>query len=320
MKHVRMVTMLMILGLLLAAVPGAFAQDPTFGLSAADQSALDNAIAATAEARSGQFDFTLSLAFSGEGESGSVDLSGSGTWDSDAAGNPLFQLSIDGSANMGPDGMFPINAEIRLVSSGLYANIPMIMPQWVSLTGEEIEMFTEGMDLDPAAIAGGDLSALGDVGGMTGVEGMDQMMAALENLDAEAFVRMTRDGDRFTTTIDIVGLLASPDFQSVIVEAARQDDPDLSEAEIRQMMAGLPNAMQGTTLTLDQHVSDGRISRITLAAAFNIDPSAMQQPGSPGSFAMTFDMNLRGYNQSYPVTAPADSMPLMELFGSMMGG
>lgn len=323
MKTFRMLTALAVVALLLVLVPASMAQDQNFGLSAEDMAVLNSANAATAAATSAQFTFLMNLAATSEDSTAVIDLTGTGSFDQDAAGETIFQLSLSGNADMGEDGEMPINADLRVVNGSLYFMAPALLgPQWLEVTPDELGAMTSGMGFDPAALASGDMSSLE---GMEGMEGFGDAMSALASLKPEEYVTMSRNGDQFTTTVDLTGLLSSEAFQSFIrssiaENADAMEESGMSEAEINELMTGLPTALQGSSLTLDQYVTDGMISRTVLTAALNVDPSAIGQEGDAGSLALTFDINLSGYNQDYPVEVPEGAVKLSEMMGGMSSG
>lgn len=319
MKHYRMVAILAVFTLLLAVVPASFAQDMTFGLSQDDYNALISATEATAAATSAQFTFSANLAAAGEDSTGALDLTGTGAFDSTAG---AFQLAINGQADMGDgSGQTPISAELRVVDGSLYAQVPaMLGPQWLVLSPEELGQMTEGMTaslpFSPDALASGDTS---------GMAGMSDAMMALATLQPEQYIAMTRNGDQFTTTLDITGLLGSEQVQAAIrsgieANADEMESSGMSEAEINEMLANLPAALAGTTATLDQYVTDGMVSRVVLNLALNVDPSVLGETGEAASLALNFDLSLSGFNQPVTVAAPADAVPLSQMMGGMSAG
>ncbi len=318
MKNYRMVALLAVFALLLTLVPASFAQDMTFGLSQDDFNALTAANAASASATSAQFTFTTSFAATGEDGAGALDLTGTGAFDS-AAG--VFQLAVDGQADMGDgSGQTPISAELRVVDGSLYAQVPaMLGPQWLQVTPEELGQMTEGLSaslpFSPDALANGDMS---------GMDGATEFMMALATLQPEDYISLTRNGDQFSAIVDITGLLGSEEFQaairSAIAENADQmEESGMTEAEVNELLANLPAALEGTTIGLDQYVTDGMISRTVLNLALNADPSVMGQDGEAASLALTFDISLSGYNQPVTVTAPEGAVLLSEMMGGMSG-
>ena len=318
MKNYRMVALLAVFALLLTLVPASFAQDMTFGLSQDDFNALTAANAASASATSAQFTFTTSFAATGEDGAGALDLTGTGAVDS-AAG--VFQLAVDGQADMGDgSGQTPISAELRVVDGSLYAQVPaMLGPQWLQVTPEELGQMTEGLSaslpFSPDALANGDMS---------GMDGATEFMMALATLQPEDYISLTRNGDQFSAIVDITGLLGSEEFQaairSAIAENADQmEESGMTEAEVNELLANLPAALEGTTIGLDQYVTDGMISRTVLNLALNADPSVMGQDGEAASLALTFDISLSGYNQPVTVTAPEGAVLLSEMMGGMSG-
>jgi hypothetical protein len=308
MKTVRLMSAFLMLALLLALVPATLGQDMTFGLSPEDFQALTAANAATAAATSGQFNFTLDLSIAAEGENADVNLTGSGLF-ADNGGSPVFQLSLAGDATAEGETT-PINAELRVVNETLYVQLPEMMgPQWLSLTSADLEGAMASLPMNPADLASGDPA---------GMAGMSDALTGLAALRPEQYVVMTRDGDHFSTNVDVTGLLSSPEFQSFIVTMAQQDtSAEIDAAEVTQVMSQLPAAMAGTTFSFDQYVTDGMVSRMVLNTNLSIDPSAIGETGDAGSIAIAFDLNLSGFNGTYSVEAPADAMPMSQMMGGM---
>src|SRR5690606_7397773 len=185
MKNLRMATALVVVALLLALVPASLAQDQTFGLSVEDKAVLDAANAATASATSAQFNFVANLTATSEGETLTLDLSGTGLFDQNENGEANFQLSLNGSADMGENGQMPLTAEIRVIDSTLYFMVPALLgPQWLSLSPDEVSGLSSDMGFDPAELAAGDMSSL------EGAEGFGEMMAALAEVQPEQYISM----------------------------------------------------------------------------------------------------------------------------------
>src|SRR5690606_3517594 len=112
----------------------------------------------------------------------------------------------------------------------------------------------------------------------------------LATLQPEEYVSMTRNGDQFTTVVDVTGLLGSEEIQAAIREgvAANADEmaeSGMSEAEINEMLAALPTALEGSSLTVDQYIADGMISRTVIDLVFNVDPAVMGEEGDTASIA-----------------------------------
>lgn len=320
MKNYRMVAVLAVFALLLGLIPASLAQDMTFGLSEADYNVLTAANAATAAANSAQFSFTANLTATAEGESGSINLTGTGAFDT-AAG--AFQLTLDGQADMGDgSGPQPLNAELRATGGSVYFMVPALLgPQWLSISPEEASMFMEGfsdsLPFDPTALASGDMSGLE---GMEGMGDMTEALTALATLQPENYVSMTRNGDVFSTTVDVTGLLGSEEMQAFIREsmaanAEELEESGMTEAEINQMLASLPSALQGTNVTIDQHVTNGMVTRTVINFALNVDPTVFGETGDAANIALNFDISLSGFDQPVSIAAPADAMPLSQLFG-----
>jgi len=310
MKTVRFISAFLLLALMLALVPATLGQDMTFGLSPEDFQALTAAGAATSSATSGEFSFTLALNVAAEGETAVVNLTGTGLFAAND-GSPVFQLSLAGDATAEGETT-PLNVELRVVDETLYIQAPDMMgPQWLSMSSTDMEMFGASLPMNPADLATGDMA------GMEGMAGMTEALMGL-SASAEQYIVMSRNGDQFTTTIDVVGLASAPEFQALIVQAAQQDpSAEVDPAELTAIMSQLPAAMAGTTFTLDQYVTDGMVSRIALNGTLNLDPTAVGEEGEAVNMTIAFDLNLSGFNGAYSVEAPADAMPLSQMMGGM---
>lgn len=322
MKNYRMVAVLAIFAVLLALAPATFAQDMTFGLSQEDFNTLTAANAASASATSAQFTFTTALTAIAEGESGAINITGTGAYDS-AAG--AFQLAISGDADMGDgSGATPLNAELRVVGDSVYFQVPaMLGPQWYEVTPEEVgqmsEGFTSSLPFSPDALASGNME------GMDGMEGMGDVMMALATLQPEDYLSLTRNGDEFTAVLDITGLIGSEELQTAIRSAVTANAEEMAssgmtEAEVNEMLANLPTALAGTAITVNQTVTDGMISRTVLDLVLNVDPSVMGEEGEPANIALNFDISLSGYNQPVTVAVPENAMLLSEMMSGMSAG
>lgn len=316
MKALRAVTGLLILTLLLALVPGAGAQGQTFGLSPEDAAALSSAAAATAAATSAQFNFVVNLTYAAGGDSTAANITGFGAYDRSNPDSPVFSLTVNGTADANGE-QTPINAEVRMVNGSLFVNSPMMgLPTWLELSASDVSSFSQMLPVDPTALEG-NLPATG--GNDMGLGAIGSMLSSIR---AEDYVRMTRNGDQFTTSVDVNGLLSSPDVQDAIVQFMEANQSDSSTGtspeELRQLLAQLPQAMQGTVLTLDQYVTNGMITRATFTLSLTVDPSLIGEQGEPGSLALTFDLSFSGFNQPVTVEVPADAMTLQEMMQGMM--
>jgi hypothetical protein len=296
---------LSLLALILVAVPGAFAQEPTFGLSDADYELFTTANSTSAAFDDVALDFTLSLTAAGlADEDVTANLTGSAA----IATSGLFSLTVGGEVNDGTTAT-PVNLEVRVVENMLYVNVgdengwqggPL--DQIASgLTGA----FTQGMGgalpVDPEALAGGDLS------GMMGNEDMMSAMSALSTLDPESFIAITRsDADglaQYNIALSIADLLQDPAIASLM--GSQMGGGQEMTAEQQQQMGMMMSMMfSNAVVSLDQYVDQGTNLVERAVLTFSLPLDMMVGPGA--AIDLSFDIDITGYNQGVTVEAPAE--------------
>jgi hypothetical protein len=316
MKSSRFVFITALLALLLLIVPAAFAQD--FGLSDADSNLLAAANENSAGASSFAYDFVATLSIIGlDAQPITANLSGSGVIVSDMSGD-LFSLQVLGQLGSGGQTI-PVNFEARLINDMLYFNLGD-GSGWMGGPLDELlgdDMFGEltggmGTDLpvDPGALASGDLSDLMMMPGLT------EAMTGLSTLEPERYISLNRlatEGGvaQFRLTLDLAGLLSSPEIGSLLGMAMMGDagSTGMSQAEMAQMGQMIGMMFAGSSISLDQYVDVERelVNRTVLAVTLPLEGLL----GAPGAgIDLTFDINLSGYGQSFKVEAPASFTPL----------
>ncbi len=316
MKSSRLVFISALFALLLLIVPAAFAQD--FGLSDADSDLLAAANENSAAASSFAYDFVATLSIIGlDTQPITANLSGSGVIVSDMSGD-LFSLQVLGQLGSGGQTI-PVNFEARLINDMLYLNLGD-GSGWMGGPLDELlsdDMFGEltggmGTDLpvDPGALASGDLSDLMMMPGLT------EAMTGLSTLEPERYISLNRlatEGGvaQFRLTLDLAGLLSSPEIGSLLGMAMMGDagSMGMSQAEMAQMGQMIGMMFAGSMISLDQYVDVERelVNRTVLAVTLPLEGLL----GAPGAgIDLTFDINLSGYGQSFKVEAPASFTPL----------
>jgi len=316
MKSSRLVFISALFALLLLIVPAAFAQD--FGLSDADSDLLAAANENSAAASSFAYDFVATLSIIGlDTQPITANLSGSGVIVSDMSGD-LFSLQVLGQLGSGGQTI-PVNFEARLINDMLYLNLGD-GSGWMGGPLDELlsdDMFGEltggmGTDLpvDPGALASGDLSDLMMMPGLT------EAITGLSTLEPERYISLNRlatEGGvaQFRLTLDLAGLLSSPEIGSLLGMAMMGDagSMGMSQAEMAQMGQMIGMMFAGSMISLDQYVDVERelVNRTVLAVTLPLEGLL----GAPGAgIDLTFDINLSGYGQSFKVEAPASFTPL----------
>jgi len=302
-----------LVALLLMSVPATFAQDP-ITLPPEVQTALQNTSAAT----SARFNFTLDLAATGE-EPFELGLTGTGLF-----GPDLFQLSIEGElpAMEGMEGMeaMPLNAEIRAVNGSLFVFLPMLLPQWIQISPEELAQGINGAPIDLSDIGG-------SLGGATGMGDTQEMMAMMSELNN--YTTVTTNGNVTSIDVDLIGLLSSPTFQQMVIDSATAEDPDVDPADIQAFFASAPTALAGSAVHAEITVgSDSRVSSILFDLDFNVDPTQLPPAAQeemdltgPTSVSLDFNLSFSDYDADFTgeVEEPTDTMPFADIMSAFMG-
>ena len=290
MKNFRLSITLLLLALVLAAVPAAFAQDGTFGLSEEDV-ALMTAANENLAATSASFELAITVSGVGLGEDGgdvTADLTGTGAFDASDPENPLFQLDVTGTA----DGE-PVTLNLRVVDGVAYTN---------SGDGWEMESLEDAMG-----------EVTGELGGMTGMGDVDpsslspdSAMSMLEGFDD--YISLTRtDADglaQFSLSIDIPGLLSSPEIGGLIMGASGAGDMgDMGEEQMAQMAQMMGMMFADASVTFDEYIDTETetLSRAVLDVNFPLENIL----GTPGAgIALNVDISLSGYGEPVVVEVP----------------
>lgn len=317
MKSSRFALIIALLALLFLIVPAAFAQD-NLGLSDADANLLAAANENSSSAESFAYDFVATLSIIGlDAQPITANLSGSGVITSGMSGD-AFSMQVLGQLGGGGESI-PVNLELRIVDNMLYINLGD-GSGWMGGSLDELfgdEMFGEltggmGADLpvDPEALASGDLSDLMMVPGVT------EALMALSTFDVERYIALNRlatEGGvaQFRLTVDVAGILSSPEVGSLLGMAMMGDagSTGMTQAEMAQMGQMIGMMFTGSQIALDQYIDVERelVNRTVLAVTLPLEGLI----GAPGAgIDLTFDINLSGYGENFKVEAPASFSPL----------
>lgn len=291
MNKFRLSFGLLLLALVLAVVPAAFAQDSTFGASQEDYD-LWTSVNASLVSTVASMDFTATVSVSGLGEGSDMnaEITGTGALDLSDTANPKMWLDLTGSATTEGETE-SMSANLRIVDGFIYSNsgdgweMSPLEDQLSSLTSELGGMTGMG-DVDPS-----DLSTDGAMG---------DAAAALSQFDLEQYVTLTRNGDQFTLAFDIGGFLGSPEISSMIAGLMSMGGDDAAPSgDMSGMVAML---FADASITFDEYIdaAAGQLNRAVLDISVPLD--GMLGPGA--GLAVNFDLNLSNHGEPVTVEVP----------------
>ncbi len=312
MNKFRLSFAFLLLALVLVAVPAAFAQDETLGLSQSDYDLWQSGWANLEGVTSASYDFTASFSAAGLGDTdASANLTGSGVL-STSGDNPLFQLDLTGSVG-DTNQMTDVTLGVRVVDGYIYYNdgsgwkgetLDSAMSTATSMF--DMGMASAGTDatVDPSQLASGDLSGLADMAGMG--DAMSSL-SALNPADFVSVVRSDVDGEAlFTLSVDLGKLLSSPALAPMLAGAmGGGSSSDMTDAQMQQMGAMLGGMFSTATINVGQYVDTSTSTLNRMALDVNI-PLDVVSPG--GVVKVSFDLGLSGINEPVSVEAPADAV------------
>lgn len=302
--------LLAVLALILAVVPGAFAQEETFGLSADDF-----ALWGEANENSAGFD-TLSMSYTS-----TLNVAGLAptavTWDISGVAqfgeNGALSMTAVGTLNDGTQDV-PVDFEVRLVDDMVFFNLGD-GNGWAGGPAADVMgglggAFAEGAGLpvDPADLAAGDLSGLMDDEATMGA------LMALGSIDPANFISLVRgDADGMATvTIDIsisellqdpavAGLLGGAMMGGASSDAAPTPSPD----ELQMMGAMLGGMFSEAVLTYTQTIDTE--AKLVRMGDFNFSlPLAALGMGEDAAVGLTLGFSFDAFNEAVTVEAPAE--------------
>lgn len=302
MKNLRFAVLFTVLALVLALVPGAFAQDGTFGLGEADFALFSAANANSASATSFTYEFALDLAVTGieDGEA-TATINGSGAMSSEDG--IAFSLVTEGTAVSNGEET-PTNVEIRVIGDMLYVNTG---EGWQGAKLEDVASIAggaAGLPISPEDMMSGDMSDLGPMG---------DMMGGLAGFDPSGYISIERldDADglaHFSASLDVAGLLASDELSVILgmaVGGAMGSGDEMTAEEAGQMGQMLGMMFGDASVTLDQYVNvdTEMVERAVLSINFPLE-NLVGEPGA--GIMLTFDIQLSAFGEAVSIEVPAD--------------
>lgn len=319
--------------------------DPCLGLSSDDCAILQaaDANAATLNSFTASFDFNLELtglgtlgAMMGSTDAGTPD---SITITANASNSPIVMnadaadpsaalamaMDVNGSISGLGEGTDTSGTFSFVIVDGVFYARDPETGEWQGMTLEDAasELGGAGLPVDPSSLLQGDTSSMDaatdpaallaeaglapeDVEALMNVEGfLGQQRVADTELHGQAMAA-------FESTVDISALLASSEFQEVLMTAAQSsDDPDAAQAAQIGML--LPMLVQDANVKLTRWigVNDQLPHRLVLDVNATLDISAMMgaaggdaPPMDPVVFTMTLDIELDQHNATTAPVAP----------------
>ena len=354
----RLLALCMMFVLIAALVPGVMAQDTTIcgNLSADDCTALTTAFTNTGAAGSGAFTLSANIDVQSDdaSQAGQVAITADGKFsgvtpmsmtdmtamsaDPTAALakfteslkgfsgelNLTFGLPASAAAMTGGE---PLVLNLILVDGNGYIDLSK-MPASIAPMLEQMKIPNSwvGLDLvDTATNLGGMMTASTDTTGAssTASEDLPKVQALLAK-----YLEYTRDGDTFTGTLNLKGLVSDPEFQAMqksadsaaeITEAQQADIDSLDAATVQVIFTLAGDKLAEIQLTID--LPGSTLAAMNAASEESSDATA----AAPTAVKVTLDLKYSGLGEAQTIAAPAGATvstyaDLMTFVGSMMGG
>ena len=307
-SNTRLWLMFTVLAVLLALVPVSLAQDGMFGLSGDDFALFAAGNEQSAVSDSLAFNFSVVL----DSADASANLAGTGLVGTDAAGNPLAQITINGTGSDTAMTDNPVNLEIRVVENMIYINDLTGTDGWQGANLDDLltgALGASGLPVDPADLAAGDIS------GLTGGADMGAMMGALDGLMESGFITMSRLGDEnvngvdtahFNTNLSLAALVESEAFAAIMAASGQLEGTDEEVAQQMQFLQPMVlSLVEGIDINFDQYISTGA-QNLVQRAVFALDMNIPSMTGEAEPLLVNFNLtvDITDYAPAVSVTAP----------------
>ncbi len=286
---------------ILVLAPAAFAQEPTFGLSAEDYTLWTTANATSAAFDSVTVDFSVSLNVPGQGDAGvTASLTGSSVIGG-LSGSPIFQMDVVGEIAQGTE-IQPVDFKVILIENFLYYDLGD-GNGWLQTTADELtSAFASGLGPDVAGILplggmmGGDDAAAG--------AGMPDLGALMGGIDPNGFVAITRtdSGDlaQFSADLNVAEALRQTGLAGMLGGAVLGGgaDTEMSAEQAQQMEGFMMQMLAPVKLNISQFVDPATslVEQTVIDFSFEMGPET--------AIVINFDIDVTSYNEPVTVTAP----------------
>jgi len=318
----------MLFVLIMALVPGVMAQDSTIcgDLAADDCTALTTAIANTGSAGSGTFtlDTTVDVQAADPAQALNVSVKADGKFNG-ATGmsmDDMMSISSDPAATAtkfievlkGFSGELNITATLPPSAASMTGGEPLVLnmllvdgvgyldfsklPATVgAMTGGKTPTGWAGLDLiDVLTNLAPSLKSSASGSSSTSAADMAKVQALIAS-----HLEYTRDGDTFTGTVDLVGLLKDPEFQTLTNMKPASDAQTAAIESLADATFQVVFTLDGDKLSGLQLMIDIPESTMTTFAATSSSSSSSKPPTSA---SVSVDLQFSGLGEALTVTAP----------------
>jgi len=354
----RLLALCMMFVLIAAMVPGVMAQDTTVcgNLSADDCTALTTALTNTGAAGSGAFTLNASIDVQSDNDpsqAGKVDITADGKFSgvtpmsmtdmTAMSGDPTAALAAVTAGLKGFSGELNLTFGLPTSAAAMTGGEPLVLslimvdgngyvdlsklPASIAPLLEQMKIAKGwvGLDLvDTVTNLGGMMTASDSTGtaSATASEDLPKVQALLAK-----YLEYTRDGDTFTGTLNLKGLVTDPEFQ------AMQKDADATKEITAEQQAAI-DSLDDATVQIVFTLAGDKLGGIqlnidlpgsTLAAMNNDSENTDSTSVPPTAVKVTIDLKYSGLGEAQTIAAPAGATvstyaDLMTFVGSMMGG
>lgn len=300
-----------------ALAPGAFAQESeTFGLSEEDFAFWGAANSESTAFATLDFSYNTTLTIDvGDGAPLAAELSGEGL-----IGDNGLSLTMTGTV----EGVGPIDLELRVLDNAGYIRGIDGTDTWYEISEADLnslqEQFGDALPVDPGALASGDPEALG----LDEDAQMEANMAVFGLLGSfPDYIEVTRAADEDGEAVFVMEFLldefvADPNLETIVAVGIASNDEAVSFEDAQaQAGEGIDLAqmfLSDSLLTFTQYIDleDNLVSEGYLELSVGSVEAG-------GAFDLTVDVFINEYGPDVTIEAPAESTPLSEMMGGMMG-
>lgn len=358
----RLLALCLMFVLIAAMVPGVMAQDKTIcgNLSADDCTALTTAFTNTGAAGSGAFTLNANIDVQSDdaSQAGKVDITADGKFSgvTPMSMTDMTAMSADPSAALAKfteslkgfsgelnltfglptsaaamTGGEPLVLNLILVDGNGYIDLSKLPASLAPMLQQlKIPNSWVGLDLvDTATNLGGMMTANSSSSSTSSTASED--LPKVQALIAK-YLEYTRDGDTFTGTLDLKGLVSDPEFQALqkdadsskeITEAQQAAIDSLDDATAQIVFTLNGDKLGEIQLNLD--LPGSTLAALNAASEESSSSDATATTSTPTAVKVTVDLKYSGLGEAQTITAPAGATvskyaDLMTFVGSMMGG
>ncbi len=353
----RLLALCMMFVLIAAMVPGVMAQDTTIcgNLSGDDCTALTTAFTNTGAAGSGAFTLNANIDVQSDdaSQAGQVAITADGKFSgvtpmsmtdmTAMSADPTAALAAATAGLKGFSGELNLTFGLPTAAAAMTGGEPLVLslimvdgngyidlsklPASIAPLLDQMKIAKSwvGLDLvDTVTNLGGMMTASPDTTGAasaTASEDLPKVQALLAK-----YLEYTRDGDTFTGTLDLKGLVSDPEFQAL------QKDADAAKEITAEQQAAI-DSLDDATVQVVFTLAGDKLGEIQLnidlpgstIAAMNAASADSSTDAVPTAVKVSLDLKYSGLGEAQAIAAPAGATvstyaDLMTFIGGMMGG